>query len=422
MNSVSPAATPSVSSAAIPSDLKIQNRVRILKAFRDENEHTAAEISSTTGISKLTVMRAIQFFCAKNVLVSSGKGNSTDLGGKKPACFKLSNDKYLLSITLWPGNLNFTLYDLICNQISHLEIPMTLSDSIEEVFATLESKVNDYLLKNNIKKESIFGLGLSSAGTIDYKAKRLKYSSLNPSWGADIPVCDYLSRIFAPETVFFIENAGKMTGRSALLNPSLLDKRVLVLFTTWGLSACLIENGHILNGKDSLIGEIGHMTLDLHDSEICGCGNRGCFERLIDIRRIRRRFSENPPPSGSMLSRLSAEELTLSAIFEASSANDNYARAISAELARTFALALRNISLVFNPDVVIFQGDYSHADTHFDAMLKEEMLHFRYFPANGAFETIYDSRSLFELDASGAAATLSDMYFSDPDLYSGEIE
>ena len=69
---------------AVPSALKYQNRQQILSCFRDHQEHSVADVVSRTGISKLTVMRAIQFFCGKNILVSSGKGESTEQGGKRP--------------------------------------------------------------------------------------------------------------------------------------------------------------------------------------------------------------------------------------------------------------------------------------------------------------------------------------------------
>ena len=63
---------------ATPSVLKYHNRELILNCFRDNQEHSVADIVARTGISKLTVMRAIQFFCRKNILVSSGKGESTE--------------------------------------------------------------------------------------------------------------------------------------------------------------------------------------------------------------------------------------------------------------------------------------------------------------------------------------------------------
>lgn len=405
-------------SAAMPSDLKYQNRVKILNAFRDGREYTAGDISSATGISKLTVMRAIQFFCSKNVLVLTGKGNSTEVGGKKPDRFKLLVDKTLLCITLWPGTLNFSLYDLLGHKLSYREISLSLPTSIDEVFSVLKEHSDSFFKENKLDRTSLYGVSLSTAGTIDYKTRRLKYSSLNPSWGKDIPVADYLKKIYGKKVEVFIENSGKMAGRSVLLNEAFRDKRVLVLFTTWGVSACLIENGHILNGKDSLIGEIGHMTLDPNDMEVCGCGSRGCFERLISIKRVQEQIKKNPPSSASPLYKVKPKEITLSLLFDAARENDSYAKGIIANLAHLFALALRNICLVYNPDVVIFQGDYSHADGYFDEALKAETAAFRYFPAEGAFETLYDTRSLFELDGLGAARSLSDMFFENPAIYS----
>ena len=88
------------SNAAVPSALKTHNRQLVLECFRDHREHTVADIVARTGISKLTVMRAIQFFCAKNILVSSGKGESTEQGGKRPEYFHFGCRQYLLTITL----------------------------------------------------------------------------------------------------------------------------------------------------------------------------------------------------------------------------------------------------------------------------------------------------------------------------------
>lgn len=75
-----------------------------------------------------------------------------------------------------------------------------------------------------------------------------------------------------------------MTARPFLLEKDLAGKRVLVIFACWGLSSCLIEKGRILGGKNSLIGEIGHMIIDPSDPETCGCGSHGCLERLVSRR------------------------------------------------------------------------------------------------------------------------------------------
>lgn len=404
-------------SAAMPTDLKYQNRIKVLEVFQSGEELTAGDVSSVTGISKLTVMKAIQFFCSKGILVSVGRGQSTEVGGKKPEFFAFSNNQYLLSITMWPSNMNFTLSTVTASRIAHVEYIYELPDSVKKAFGFIKEKAYSFLKDNHISTSQLYGINLSTAGTVDYSTNHLRYSSLSPHWGNDIPVSDYMRDIFGEKPVIFIENAGKTTGRALLDNTELINKRVLVLFTTWGVSACFITRGHILSGKDSLIGEIGHMIIDSGDKEVCGCGSRGCFERLIDIRRIWRMIDKNPPSKASLLYGKTTEEISLLNLFDASSSGDEYARELVAYLAKHFATALRNISLAFNPDIVIFQGDYAHADRYFDETLKRYISSFQYYPATGAFKTIYDDRNLFDLDAQGGAYILKKLYFEDTDLY-----
>ena len=93
-------------------------------------------------------------------------------------------------------------------------------------------------------------------------------------------------------------------------------KRMLILFTSWGLSGALVQDGKILSGRDSLIGEIGHMILDPRDTEACSCGSYGCLERLVSIARLRKRISTDPPPAAERKERKAApEEIPLRLLF-----------------------------------------------------------------------------------------------------------
>ena len=174
---------------------------------------------------------------------------------------------------------------------------------------------------------------------------------------------------------------------------------MLILFTSWGLSGALIQDEKILSGRDSLIGEIGHMILDPRDTEECSCGSYGCLERLVSIARLRKRISLDSPPATSPLSKLAPEAVTLNHLFFASQQKDPYARVHVAYLADCFSALLRNIALVFNPETVVFVGDYSIADDYFDQRMR------------------YDTRLLPELDARGGAIAMLDHFFSDPTLY-----
>lgn len=402
---------------AIPTTLKHRNRKIILECFRDYQEHTVADIVARTGISKLTVMRAIQFFCAKNIVVSSGKGSSTELGGKKPEFFRFGFKKNLLTIMMWPEMLELRLFDMQMQEIRHSSFDWIIPSTPEKAFSFVRDQAMLLLEQAGIHCSDLYGVSLSTSGIVDYENLVLKYSVHSPEWGSDVPVGAYLKEIFGPSVYYFIENAGKCISRTVLKEQNHPEKRLLVLFTSWGLSGSLIRNGEILSGRDSLIGEIGHMILDPSDTEQCTCGSYGCVERMVSLSRLRRFISQNPPPSESPLSKISPNSINLTHLFFASRQNDPYAQAYVRYLADCFASLLRNVSLAFNPENVVITGDYAIADECFDNRIREQFHQFHYFASSTPIDIHYDNRNLQELDARGGAFALLDHFFSDPCVY-----
>ena len=402
---------------AVPSALKFHNRERILNCFRDHQEHTVADIVARTGISKLTVMRAIQFFCGKNILVSSGKGESTEQGGKRPEYFHFSSKQHLLTIGLWPESLSLTLYSMDLQEIRRSSISWIIPASPEIAFSFVREQAMALLNQSGILREDLYGVSLSTSGIVDYNALVLKYSVHSPEWGTDVPIGAYLKDIFGDSPYYFVENAGKSVSRAILAEQAQRNKRMLVLFTTWGLSGALIQDGKMLSGRDSLIGEIGHMILEPMDTELCSCGSYGCLERLVSIARLRKRIALDPPPAHSPLAKLAPEAITLNHLFFASQQNDPYAREHVAYLADCFSRMLRNVSLVFNPETVVFVGDYAIADDYFDQRMRQKFHQFHYLATSTPMEVRYDTRLLTELDARGGAHAMLDHFFSDPSIY-----
>ena len=393
---------------AVPSVLKHRNRELILACFRDHQEHSVADIVARTGISKLTVMRAIQFFCAKKILVSSGKGESTELGGKKPEYFRFAYRKFLLTIMLWPETLGLTLFDMNLQELRRSTFEWIIPASPEEAFRFVKEQAAILLEQAGIACTDLYGVSLSTSGIVDYDARVLKYSVHSPEWGSDIPVGKFLREIFGNEPYYFVENAGKCISRTILREQEDPTRRMLVLFSSWGLSGALIQNGQILNGRDSLIGEIDHIMLDPWDTEVCSCGSHGCLERLVSEARLRKQVMADPPPAESPLAKIPPEGINLHHLFFASQQGDPYARAYVTRLADCFAVLLRNVAMVFNPEVVYFVGDYAVADRFFDDRLHRVLEQCHYLASSTPIETRYDSRLLPHLDARGAAIALLD--------------
>ena len=406
-----------VKQPAVPSALKYRNRELILNCFRDHQEHTVADIVTRTGISKLTVMRAIQFFCTKNILISSGKGESTEQGGKRPEYFRLGLKKYLLTIMLWPESLGLTLFNMDLQEVRRSSLSWIIPATPEQAFAFVRAQSMALLSQAGIGCSDLYGVSLSTSGIVDYDSLVLKYSVHSPEWGNDIPVGDFLKAIFGDIPCYFIENAGKSISRAILAEQDDPNRRILVLFTSWGLSGALIQDGKILSGRDSLIGEVGHMILNPADTELCSCGSYGCIERLVSIARLRKHIATNPPPATSPLSKLAPEAVTWNHLFFASQQGDPYARTYGAFLADCFSALIRNVALVFNPEAVVFVGDFAIADDYFNHRMQEKFRQFHYLATSMPLEVHYDTRLLSELDARGGACAMLDHFFTDPSIF-----
>ena len=401
--------------ASMPSDLKYSNRIQVINTFLSGGTLCASDVSERIGLSRQTVMKSIQFFVKSGLLVSEGKGSSTSMGGKRPELFALSREKYFLCIALWPKELRFHLYTIGKQLADSLCLTIPLPDSPKTAIDNAGQLARQLLEKNRVSPDNLCAVSLSTSGTMDYNTGRLKYSSQSPQWGVDLPLRDWLKPWFGSDTLIFLENAGKMTARPFLLEPELSEKRVMVIFSGWGLCSCMIEKNHILSGKNSLIGEIGHMIIDSNDREVCGCGSRGCLERLVSEGRMRKLVERKLAdyPQSALGTR--PQQVTIAEIFRCSQEGDPLARELVNYLARVFATALRNISLVFDPDQIVFQGDYAQADSFFDRRLREYLGEFQYAP--DPFEIRYDRRPLAEMDALGSYIALTERYFDAPDLY-----
>lgn len=392
---------------ALPSDLKRANRQNILKVLRTGRTMTAADIHAETGISRPTVMRALQHYCDLGVVRSLGLGSTTSMGGKKPELFVFAEDKRILCLNLWPEAITLALCGMVGDVYAVEHHRQKLGQTLEEAFALLSDRAMKYLHELELPVSRLYGVVLTVPGTVDYDERILRYNSQAPGWGANAALAERLQTLFGDTPVYFIDNAGKAAGRAVLLDhPEYADKRMMTVFTTWGVSACMTERGHVLNGRDSLIGEIGHMIISDGGPVLCGCGKRGCLESLVSLQSVRQLMLQNG-------AKKSPENFR--ALFEASRAGDAAAHRTVKYLAHCFAVALHNLSLAYNQEAVVFQGDFAWADSVFDKSLKAELSEFRYYPQGRLFEIGYDRRDLPLLAARGGAELLKKQYFASLD-------
>ena len=409
----------STDTAAMPRDLKLVNRTKILSAIAQTEQIMLNEISEATGISRQTIVKALDSFVEQGIVMSLGKGNSTSLGGKRPEIFSFNkNYRYNICVRLENHILKVALTNLkneiLCVKSKH----HGQNEPLENIIWEFKNIYGEIMLENKLTDDKIYMVGVCLGGITDEETGIMRYNSLYPNWGREIPIVDMFKTILPRDMDVYVCNEAKMTGYAELYyNKSLMDKSYVAIYTLDGIAAGYIEKGKIMMGSHTLIGEIGHMTLDANDVEICQCGSCGCFERLVSIDRLYNKVVNSYNYEQSVLYRYGTG-LTMENIFNAADNDgDELAMATVRYIAKYFSMALKNIIINIDPEIIIIQGIYASAGKYFHKQILKNLSSFKYLPRENSVEITYDSREIWHLAVTGISMCLVDRFMNNETIY-----
>lgn len=397
---------------ALPSNLKNKNYAAILNIFHTNKALSANDISYQTGISRATVMKAINSFIARGLVESAGKGESTEIGGKRPELFRFCMRRYLLCIGLWSSEMVVSLYDLTNTLIVQQKAKYNMKDDVDTFLDTIQ-KISESLLKQmEHGRELLYGVSLCMGGYLNEETGVLQYSVLTPEWGKNIPLKQMLAERF-PNVEITVDNVARMSACAAVFDqPGYLDKRVATIYTDVGVSACYVNRGHVEHGAHSLAGEIGLTAIAVTDSDAYQSTAPALFSTLVNDNAICGNVLENKEKLKKSVLNRYKDNLKITDVFQAAEEGDSFAREVMRRTAWIFSAALNNVIVNFDPDYVIIQGTYSHAGEWFDSCLKEGMECFSRMTSAPKLEIIYDQRELISLQMSGMTKVMIRKFFS----------
>lgn len=406
---------------AIPKELKVKNRQTVLTAFLRGEPLTAVEISEKTGISRQTVQKSIEHFIENALLVPFGKGNSGNMGGKRPELYILNPDLYHLAIQNREGGFVFSLTNLAGTVLKSGLCPNADCKTPEDIYATLASFSESFFSLE--ERERLLGVCYSLGGVIDRKTRRIRYNLAYISMPSEEDLdYDRLTEIFPTARYAIVENDARIAAYATMKENEerLADVQAITVFVGVGIAGGFFSEGKMIFGCHSLVGEIGHIVVKSDDTEPCKCGNHGCLERLVSIQRVRSLLVHDLECyQKSLLGERRIETIEYTDVFEASSAGDALCREVSAYMARWFAAALKSIFVTFDPQVIVFQGYFAFADEYFKKELLDEVHKFLYYPSNFKLELIFERRGWAEVETAGAVAALGMKILEDDNFFNG---
>lgn len=214
------------------------------------------------------------------------------------------------------------------------------------------------------------GIGVG-APSVNYRNGEIK-SSANLGWKGSLNIKQYLSDLYqVPVRVTNDANlpaVGEMVYGAA---QSMRDFITVSLGT--GLGCGIVANGKLVEGHNSMAGEIGHSTVYLKGRQ-CGCGRKGCLETYVSATGIKRtvyKLLADSNGSNSKLAKISFEQLSAKDITEAAKNNDPIAIEAFNYTGKIFALKLSEFLTFTDPEAIFLVGGLSNAeDLLFDPVRK----------------------------------------------------
>lgn len=159
-----------------------------------------------------------------------------------------------------------------------------------------------------------------------------------------------------------ISNDANAAAMGELLYGAGASKNFVVITLGTGIGAGIVADGVLLQGRDGLAGEIGHV-IAIADGRLCNCGRKGCFERYASATGLKETMHEllSRPGARSVLSGSDPRNLSSKQIFDAAASGDVLALEAFDYTARIIGKVLADVAAILSPEKFYFLGGLANA-------------------------------------------------------------
>lgn len=324
--------------------IKESNRNKIIALLLEREEITKLDISRALDISITTVSSNINELKELGIVEDVRSLEST--GGRKAVSLKLKeNCRFSVGIALTYRHIKVMLINIKKEIVDFIKIRHGNTD-MSDIAEKMDKAVSDILEKNKIKEEKLLGIGVSIQGLV------------NAEEGI-IEGCYFLNaKEFDLKTVFehyntpvFIQNEANLSAYYEFKNKGNIkthgEENLLYISITDGLGLGIIINGEIYKGCSNSAGELGHIKVQMTNGKKCRCGQTGCLEAYTSKNVLLEDYAAE-----------TGEELNdIDEFIEKYRQKDKKAEEIFEKYLKNLSVGISNLTMIFDPAVVIIGGD-----------------------------------------------------------------
>lgn len=341
--------------AGTPQYIRNLNENLIMDALITQGTMSRADISRQTGLSKPTVSLAVEHLIDRNLVREMGPADNAQ--GRKATLIRFNETAYYVcGIDIGATRIRIALSDLNGEIIAYRTYPMVVQEAYERAEATmlelLRSHMNELLDENHLNWDQIQCIGFGIPGVVLPESGRI-HRIVDPLAGLEEAFSlESLSGAFPCEVI--LENDVNLAALGEYRSGAAAGYPLFVFFSIGtGTGAGIMVHGQLLRGLGGLTGEIAEMLVD--------DGRR--LEEVLSADGLMQLAKDYLDQHDELL--LEAADsgaddlhrhLTPEKLFEAARSGEVEALDILQQYSQKIASALRQISVVLAPDLIVLGG------------------------------------------------------------------
>ncbi|MCI8400052.1 MAG: ROK family glucokinase [Oscillibacter sp.] len=239
------------------------------------------------------------------------------------------------------------------------EIPTDTSDGGRAILPDIAKSIRAELDGLGISAGDVAGIGIGVPGPVD--AETTVHRCVNLGWGV-INLRKEMNALIPEIPEIAANNDANVAALGELWQGGGrgFDSAVLITLGT-GVGGGVVLNGQIISGCNGGAGEVGHMTVNVHETEQCTCGKYGCLEQYASangiVRLAKRMLAKSEKPSALR----TMDRITSKDICDLAREGEEMSQDILDRWGSYMGRAMGNISCTIDPDVYILGGGMSRA-------------------------------------------------------------
>ena len=267
--------------------------------------------------------------------------------------------EYAFGIDLGGTTAKIGLFKTTGELLEKWEVPTDTSNAGEHILKNLAAAVQGKMQEKGLAAEQVEGVGVGVPGPVlDSRIVPIICANLG-GWGKH-NVAEELGDMLGGIKVL-VGNDANVAALGEIWMGAAKGCRSAVMVTLGtGVGGGVIVNGKVIDGTHGAGGEIGHITVDRHETAACGCGKHGCLEQYASatgISRLARKKMEHE----TRATILTKEDLSAKAVFDAVKEGDEVAIEVATEMGNYLGHAMADMAAVLDPAVFVIGGGVSKA-------------------------------------------------------------